>query len=171
MSTAARAPPSKIYSRRDTARAKVNRVQFKALTETDRPWRAIQDRRHVGTGREVAGERHFFGSVLFLYTFRLTRRWQKGVELTARAKLTTCQFERRGRRGRNGDEGGVGVGLGGLEKKKTERRTQSQIVTAEDQPSTQSQTGKGNVGVGKEDGGRGGESREELVLRRTSGFG
>lgn len=39
-------------------------------------------------------------------------------------------------------------------------------MTAEDQPSTQSQTGKGNAAVG---GGE--EGREELVLRRTSGFG
>lgn len=46
---------------------------------------------------------------------------------------------------------------GGVEKKKTERRTQSQIVTAEDQPSTQSQTGKGSAGVG----GREGETGEE----------
>lgn len=49
---------------------------------------------------------------------------------------------------------------GGLEKKKTERRTHSQIVTAEDQPSTQSQTGKGNAGVGGgRGGGAGGEGR------------
>lgn len=66
-------------------------------------------------------------------------------------------------------------GWRGLEKKKTERRTRSQIVTAEDQPSTQSQTGKGNAGAGGEGGGGGegerwegggagvqsGESREE----------
>lgn len=43
-------------------------------------------------------------------------------------------------------------GWRGLEKKKTERRTRSQIVTAEDQPSTQSQTGKGNAGAGGEEG-------------------
>lgn len=46
-------------------------------------------------------------------------------------------------------------GWRGLEKKKTERRTRSQIVTAEDQPSTQSQTGKGNAGAGGEGGGGG----------------
>lgn len=53
-------------------------------------------------------------------------------------------------------------GRRGLEKKKTERRTRSQIVTAEDQPSTQSQTGKGNSGVDGWGGGvQSGESREE----------
>lgn len=56
-------------------------VQFKALTETDRPWRAVQDRRHVGTGLEVAGERHSFGSVLFLYISPDTAV-AEGVELT-----------------------------------------------------------------------------------------
>lgn len=63
---------------------------------------------------------------------------------------------------------------GGLEKKKTERRTQSQIVTAEDQPSTQSQTGKGNAGVGRGGGAEGGwcggiergvRSEEDIWLR------
>lgn len=81
MSTAARAPPSKSCSRRDTARAKVNRGQFKALTETDRLWRAIQDRRHVETGLEAAGERHFSGGVLFLY-IRPDTAVAEGVELT-----------------------------------------------------------------------------------------
>lgn len=82
MSTAVRAPPSKSCSRRDTARAKVNRVQFKALTETDRLWRAIQDRRHVRTGLEVAGERHFFGGVLFFKYISPDTAVAEGAELT-----------------------------------------------------------------------------------------
>lgn len=54
----------------------------------------------------------------------------------------------------------------GVERKKTERRTQSQIVTAEDQPSTQSQTGKGNTGVGEEE--KGGEREGRRVERGVS---
>lgn len=61
-------------------------------------------------------------------------------------------------------------------KRQTENRQECQIMTAEDQPSTQSQTGKGMWGGG---GGRGvvsdwrkgcSEEKREIVFEETSGF-
>lgn len=67
MSTAAKAPPSKSCSRRDTARAKANRTEFKALTKMDRLRRAIQDLRHVHNGAGSRQKRHFFGGVSLIF--------------------------------------------------------------------------------------------------------